>query len=311
MQLVVKQAEAFVKEVRFAQGPIYIGREIESHLCLPHDSVAREHAVICGADETEWFAEDLKTGKTFVNNRPIQRSPLHDGDVITVGDFTIEVQLTGRAASLGGLSAEEVARQIAARPPKNIIRLYDQSDSPDIRMPPRRYKDYLAATLALQRSAGEQDLLKTLLAVAVQQFNMLHAFIGLRRTPEGPFACQVGKRRTGQNVKLSEIIFGHFIEESVREKQYILIPILPEKQSYERIRSALIAPILCGGACFGIIYIDNSVEDSHYSLNDLDYLMLLAVQAGAKMRQCVPASETTQPAAPGADHDKAPLPSNT
>ncbi|MBN1816259.1 MAG: FHA domain-containing protein [Sedimentisphaerales bacterium] len=287
MQLVVKQSDSFLKEVHFSQGPVYIGREIESHLCLPDHSVDHEHAVLCGADETEWFAEHVSSmGLTLLNQKPIQRQQLRDGDVLTIGDYQIEVQLNGRAATaaIAGMSTEELAARVAARPPKNIIRLFDQADSPDLRMPPRRYKDYIGATLAIQMAKSEAELIKALLAVTVQQMKMLHTFIGIRRRPEGPFTCQVGKRRTGQNLKLKDLVFQHFITEAMEKKEYILIPILPENRIYERIRSALIAPLLSPIGCHGVIYADNAVDDPHYSLNDLDYLILLAVQAGARLR---------------------------
>ena len=288
MQLVVKHADRFVKEAHFPQGPVYIGSGIECHVCLPDESVDPEHVVLCGADETEWFAEPVGS-KTpvLLNRKPLQRQPLRDGDVLAVGEYHIEVQLTGKAATaaLGAMSPREIAERIAARPPKNIVRLFDQPDSPDIRMPPRRYKDYLAVTTAVHKAQSEHELVKTLLAVTKQQFGMLHTFIAVRRQPSGPFTCQVGKRRTGQNIQLAEMVFQHFIREAVDKQQYILIPILPEQQIYERIRSAVISPILAPGGCYGVVYADNAVDDAHYSLTDLDYLMLLTVQAGARIRQ--------------------------
>jgi len=34
-----------------------------------------------------------------------------------------------------------------------------------------------------------------------------------------------------------------------------------------------------------VIYIDNAAEDSHYSLTDLDYLMLLTSAVGVRMKE--------------------------
>jgi len=288
MQLVLKQGDRFVKEAHFAQGPVYIGRSLDSHLCIDHDALDAEHVVLCGADQTEWFAEHIGS-KTpaLLNRKPFKKQRLRDGDVLEIGEYHIEIQLTGKAAlaALAAMSPEEIARRIAARPPKNIIRLFDQPDSPDIRIPPRRYKDYVAVVTAICRAPNEQELVKVLLAVTKQQFGMLHTFIAVRPEPTGPFTCQVGKRRTGQSLQLKEMVFQHFIWEAVDKRQYILIPILPEQQVYERIRSAVISPILAPGGCYGVVYADNAVDDPHYSLQDLDYLMLLSVQAGARLRQ--------------------------
>ncbi len=290
MQLVVKRADSFVKEVRFTQGPVYIGRQIENNLCLDHESVLQEHSVLCGADTTRWFIEDLsREKKTCVNSKPVKHIQLRDGDIIAIGDYTIEVQFGGTQAAASApvaISAAEAAAQVASRPPKNIIRRFDQNDSPDIRMPARRYKQYNAATIAIQKSDTEQALVKTLLAVAVQQLNMFHTFIAVSKDPTAAPAdpaCQAGKRRTGQNIKLHEMVFQHFIREAMEKKEYVLIPILPENRVYERIRSALIAPILSPLGCHGVIYVDNAVDDPNYNLQDLDYLILLAVQTGTRL----------------------------
>ena len=39
----------------------------------------------------------------------------------------------------------------------------------------------------------------------------------------------------------------------------------------------MIAAIIRSAGCFGVLYVDNAMADDHYSLSDLDYLMLLAM----------------------------------
>jgi GAF domain-containing protein len=51
----------------------------------------------------------------------------------------------------------------------------------------------------------------------------------------------------------------------------------------ERIRSAMISAIVRSSGCFGVLYVDNAMIHEHYSLSDLDYLMLIAIQAAAVM----------------------------
>ncbi len=53
----------------------------------------------------------------------------------------------------------------------------------------------------------------------------------------------------------------------------------------ERICSALIASITRRQGCFGIIYIDNAMIQEHYSLSDLDYLMLLAIHTASVLKR--------------------------
>jgi pSer/pThr/pTyr-binding forkhead associated (FHA) protein len=285
MQLVIKQSDQFVKEYRFDQGPVYIGREMESHVCLAHESVNYEHCVLCGA-QTQWFAQDLdRQGRTTLNNQPIRKSPIKDGDILHVGDFTIEIHMVTTSVVLPSEKAKEEVLKQATRAMKNIVRRYDQGDSPDIRMPPLRYKDYQTAITAIEKADSLELFNKTLLAIAIKQFNMLHTWIALRKGPAGELTHKIGKRRTGQSVELQEILFRDLIEESLSKHEYILIPILPKEKIYERIRSALIVPILSMTGCHGVIYIDNAAEDNHYSLTDLDYLMLLTTVAGVRMKE--------------------------
>ncbi len=285
MQLVVKQADQFVKEYHFARGPVYIGRETESHVCLLHESINYEHAVLCGADETQWFAQDLdRAGRTLLNNQSIRKAPLQDGDVLHVGEFTIEIHLTADA-ELPMDRGKDDALKNATRAIKNIVRRYDQSDAPDIRMPAARQKDLQTALTAIEKADSLELFHKTLQAIAIKHFTMLHTWIGLRKSPAGDLQLRIGRRRTGQSVDLHELVFRDLIEESLSKQEYILIPILPKEKIYERIRSALIAPICSMTGCHGVIYIDNAAEDNHYSLVDLDYLMILTVQAGIRMKE--------------------------
>jgi len=47
------------------------------------------------------------------------------------------------------------------------------------------------------------------------------------------------------------------------------------------VRSAMIAPIMDPTGCFGVIYVDNALEQQPYTLSDLDYLMMLAIHTAA------------------------------
>ena len=47
----------------------------------------------------------------------------------------------------------------------------------------------------------------------------------------------------------------------------------------------MIAAIMRPEGCFGVLYADNAMKAKHYSLSDLDYLMLLAMHTAAVMRK--------------------------
>jgi hypothetical protein len=53
----------------------------------------------------------------------------------------------------------------------------------------------------------------------------------------------------------------------------------------EAIRSAMIAAVMRPTGCFGVLYVDNAMKEKHYSLSDLDYLMLVAMHTAAVMKK--------------------------
>jgi GAF domain-containing protein len=53
----------------------------------------------------------------------------------------------------------------------------------------------------------------------------------------------------------------------------------------DRIRSALIAAISGQTGCYGVIYVDNAMVHDHYTLGDLDYLMLVAIHTAAVLHR--------------------------
>jgi len=285
MHLIVKQSGTLVKDLHFARGPIYIGRQLESHLCLPDLAVSREHAVIYGADNAQWFAEDLgSANKTYLNKKAIHKSEIADGDVLQIAGFTIEIQLGNDREKADAMSMGDTVA-VDVHTPETIIRRYEAKDAPPIRFNPSRAKDYLNAAAAILNARGPEELLNALMTITAEQFGTFHNWIGLRTAGGGELTLEAGHKSTGQDVKLEELIFCKMIVEAMNKVEYTLIPLLPKDKQYERIRSGLICPIEGPNGCHGIIYIDNAVDRTHYSLADLDYLVLLAVQAGTLLEK--------------------------
>lgn len=285
MNLVVKQSGTLVKDMHFSRGPIYIGRQIESNVCLPDLAVSREHAVIYGADNAKWFAEDLgSSNKTYLNKKAIHKSEISDGDILKIANFTIEVQIGATAKASHELSMTDTL-SIDVHTPETIVRRYEVKDAPPIRIPPKRAKDYLNATSAILNADSPEKMLQVLMDITSQQFGTFHNWVGLRTATTGELTHQAGKKSSGQEVKLDELIFQKMIVDALTKVEYTLIPLLPKDKQYERTRSGLISPVESDKGCHGIIYVDNAVDRTHYSLQDLDYLVLLAVQAGVTLER--------------------------
>ncbi|MHC4488556.1 MAG: GAF domain-containing protein [Planctomycetota bacterium] len=90
-------------------------------------------------------------------------------------------------------------------------------------------------------------------------------------------------------VDLDEIKLNKEITEAIDKKEFLLFPQAPAQTKDERpglvgtqkIRSAMIAPIMDPAGCFGVLYIDNAEDQESYNLSDLDYAVLLAIHTAA------------------------------
>ena len=55
----------------------------------------------------------------------------------------------------------------------------------------------------------------------------------------------------------------------------------------DRIRSAMVAAIMRPDGCYGVLYVDNAMIHEHYSLSDLDYLMLIAMHTASILNKFI------------------------
>jgi len=94
MHLVIKKGGITFNEFRFVKGPIYIGRHMHSQIFLPERAVSRQHAVIYITQDGQWVVEDLDSAnKTFLNEKPIHKASIQDGDVLKIADKNLQNRL--------------------------------------------------------------------------------------------------------------------------------------------------------------------------------------------------------------------------
>jgi hypothetical protein len=95
-----------------------------------------------------------------------------------------------------------------------------------------------------------------------------------------------GKKRDGKPVELGQIKLKAKITQAVEKGQFLVMPrVSAEIEEEDAIRSGMIAAIMRPNGCFGVLYVDNSMKEKHYSLSDLDYLMLVAMHTAAIMKK--------------------------
>lgn len=289
MRLILRKDGKTIKEFRFTKGPIYIGRHVHSQVFLPDREVSRQHAVIYAARQGNWVVEDLESANgTYLNGKKIHQAQIKSGDGLRIGSFAMEISLdAGESAgeplhlddtlipSVGkaGPAPKRAAKEI-------IVRRPDTEQAPDIRLPARRAKEFLQATEKICQANGPDEVLDTLLSVLLKDFSANRGWGALRNVPEGPMTSHAGRAADGRLVEPGEIEVKAKVTHAVDNKEFLLIPRV-SSPARGNTGSAMIAPIMDPSGCFGVLYVDNSVDQGPYALSDLDYLMLLAIHTAA------------------------------
>ncbi len=286
MRLVLKQKDGETKEYQFAQGPIQIGRAADCHVLLSDPTVSKKHALIACNGEGAWHVEDLgSANKTYLNGEAVHTAALKTGDSIRVTDFTIEVNVEDGAPETHPEQFEDTLNLeagLATPVHETVVRKPDAGHAPAMRLAAKRLTDFSQACDAICRAKNLEDLLVTLLNLGLKQFSAFHTWCALREQPSGPMTYHAGKRRDGSAVDLSEIKLADKINQAVERSQSLVMPrVGADVEEKSRIRSALIAAIAGPTGCYGVIYVDNAMVHDHYTLGDLDYLMLVAAHTAA------------------------------
>ena len=292
MRLLVKQSDGTAKELQFEQGPISIGRGANNRVFLPDKGVSREHAVIRAIGDGKWMIEDLgSSNKTYLNNKAIRKAEIKHGDCLRITDFTLEVILEESHAE-EPIHAEDTLLHLEAAltTPKHetVVRKPDAQHAPAMRLAARRLSDFSKATETIFAAGTIDELLLTLLDVTLEQFNAYHVWCALRTQSTGPMTCHGGKRRDNTPVQLNELQLSEKITQAVDKGQFFVLPsVSAQVEKKDRIRSAMVAAIMRPDGCYGVLYVDNAMIHEHYSLSDLDYLMLIAMHTAAILNKFI------------------------
>ena len=290
MRLVVKQKDGNAREFQFTEGPISIGRGANSHIFLPDRAASRQHAVIKCTDEGKWVVEDLdSTSKTYLNDEAISKAEIKHGDCLRITDYIIEIVLEEDAEADKAIGLEDTLHleaALAIPPHETVIRKPDAGHAPAMRLAASRLMDFSHATEIICEAGSIDKLVLTLLDLTLKQFGAFHVWCALRKQPTGPMICHAGRKRDGKMVDLSQIKLQKKIIQAVEKGQFLVMPrVSAQIEEEEAIRSAMIAAIIRPTGCFGVLYVDNAMKEKHYSLSDLDYLMLLAMHTAAILKK--------------------------
>jgi pSer/pThr/pTyr-binding forkhead associated (FHA) protein len=292
MRIVVKQKDGPAREFQFSKGPISIGRAVNNMILLPDRAVSKQHAIISVSNNGKWIIEDMDSAnKTYLNNEAIHKAEIKHGDCLRITCFDIEIDLEEKPEIDEATQMEDTLNleaSLSIPVHETVVRKPDAGHAPAMRLPAKRLNDFLQATEAICDANNLEELLLTLLNITQKQFSAFHTWCALREQPSGPMTYHAGKRRDGQVVELSDIKLSEKINQAVERGQSLVMPrVAADVEERARIRSAIIATIRRTAGCYGVIYVDNAMVHEHYSLSDLDYLMMLAMHTAAVLKRFI------------------------
>ena len=291
MRILLRQKDGDTKEFQFLKGPVSIGRGANNNIFLPDRAVSRQHAVIHSSEDGKWTIEDLdSTSKTYLNDEAVQKAEIKHGDCLRITDFIIDVVMEDevseddKAMQLDDTLHLEAA--LAVPPHETVVRKPDAGHAPAMRLAARRLMEFSQAAERICEAGSLDELLLSLLDLTLEQFSAYHVWCALRTSPAGPMTCHGGKKRDGNPIDLSKLKLQQKITQVVDKGQFLVLPrVSAQIEEEEAIRSALIAAIMRPNGCHGVIYADNAMKDKHYSLSDLDYLMLISMHTASILKK--------------------------
>ena len=284
MRLFISLGESSVNELKFDLGPIYIGRQMGSQVFLPDNAVSRQHAVFYTTKDGAWIIEDLgSSNKTYLNSQAIHKTELKHNDVIRIADFLIRVSLEDDEDQNRKIEMEDTligTDHAIRRELHTVERNLDAGDAPPVKFPAKQMKHYHEALQAVCEQKSLDKLYQSTMDILFRQFKAMNTWMAFRKNPSGPMDIQNGRKLTTEHIERQDLAIPASLAEAMEKNKYLLIHQLPRQIANRGIRSVIIAPIMVGKDCHGVVYISNSKEHPHYGLQDLDYLILLTINVG-------------------------------
>lgn len=291
MRILLKQKDGNTKEFQFEKGPISIGRGANSNIFLPDRAVSRQHAVIQYTEDGKWIIEDLdSTSKTYLNDEAIHKAEIKHGDCLRITDFivdfVIEEEISEEDKAMQLDDTLHLEASLAVPPHETVVRKPDAGHAPAMRLAARRLVDFAQAAEKICCAESLDEILLCLLDITIEQLEAAHVWAALRTQPSGSMVCHAGKKRNGSPIDLGQLKLQQKIGQVVEKGQFLVLPrVSAQLEEDEAIRSALIAAVMRPNGCYGVLYADNGMKDKHYSLSDLDYLMLISMHTAAVMKK--------------------------
>jgi serine phosphatase RsbU (regulator of sigma subunit)/pSer/pThr/pTyr-binding forkhead associated (FHA) protein len=312
-ELLVKPLHGEPYRVRLDEDVCAIGRSKKNHLVLPDQWLSRHHAEI-RRETGIYYIYDLNSRNgTMVNGVRIgARAPLHNGDVVTLGDQTLTFGESSSGVNLLDSSDDlDLAGTVVVPTEKLLAAAKAQEDTWDTlgsmeresRTPVPssddsarilRQNQFLTvlseASKSLISDRPLQELLDFILELAFKVVRAERGCLMLTRPGNGQLDLKVVRHKDPGH-RASDIEFSRTIAEKVVQEQ---VSILTSNAMADPrftgqsiltvgIRSAMCVPLWKEKAVIGLLYVDSRIHENVFTEDDLSLLSSLANLAAIKI----------------------------
>ncbi len=284
MHIIIEKNGEKQDEVSFDNGPVYIGRQIGSKVFLPDLGVSRQHAVLYNLHKDEWYIEDLdSSNKTFVNGDQISKCRLVSGDNVTICDFKLVIEIEKDKQREPSIHLDDTIAH-AHYELKTITRKLTNDDSPLVRISHQRVellRKILADIMAINNI---DELLDYSSKQLLRHMHAAHAWVGIFEKGMSSLCSSSGRNLDTTKMTYEAIPLKSQINTAITQSEHILVPQIVQPMGQNKnLRSAIITSFVLKDGKSGAAYVDNTREHEHFTIVDLDYLMIVTTMLAAKI----------------------------
>jgi len=298
-RLFVHDGEELRGSFELSSGVYRIGRDTSSAVRILDTRASRHHCEI-EASQDGFLLRDLKSKNgTYVNGHAVEEKWLEDGDVVTVGEWTLRFSLQRKGGDLERRSLVELSPDEGMESQVNLTitsaqaeRLYETfGASEDQETLDAKRRDILGtlyeAGNAIHTLKSLPDLMETLLELVFEVVPADRGFVMLadEETDELiPQAMRNELGEEGQRITVSSTIANMVYKQntSVLTQDATRDARFKSGQSVviHSIRSAMCVPLATPNRVHGIFYVDTKFSSGMYDEDHLRLLTAIGRQAG-------------------------------
>ncbi len=284
MHIVIEKNGEKQDEVSLDNGPAYIGRQIGSKVFLPDLGVSRQHAVLYNLHHDEWYIEDLdSSNKTYVNGDQITKCRLVSGDTVTICDFKLIIEIEKDKQREKSIHLDDTIAH-AHYELKTITRKLSNDDSPLVRISHQRVELIRKSLSDIMVINNIDELLDYCSRQMLRNMHAAHAWVGMFEKGMSSVCNGCGRNLDTTKLNYESVPLKDQITIAVTQNEHILVPqIVQPLGQNKNLRSAIITSFNLKDGKSGAAYVDNTREHEHFTIVDLDYLMLVTTMLAAKI----------------------------